>query len=117
MITRFRRRTAAIATLVLAALALAAGPVLAQQSVPNPLRPKPEQAERAKPGEPRRAEPESGAAKPTRERSAKQKENDEMMRACGTQWRAEKVSLQAKGETWRSFLKDCRARKKGEVPA
>jgi hypothetical protein len=52
------------------------------------------------------------ADKPKRERSAKLKQNDDDMRACGANWRAEKETLSTKGTTWRSFLKDCRAAKK-----
>ena len=98
---------------------------IAQQTVPNPLRPR---ADDAKPTEDRPAttrrsrttqdkdaeKPE--AAKPRRERSAKQRQQDDMMRACGSEWRAEKAALQAKGGTWRSFLKDCRAKKRTEQP-
>jgi hypothetical protein len=51
-------------------------------------------------------------AKPKRERSAKQKQGDEDMRTCGTSWRADKEGLKAKGETWRSYLKTCRAQLK-----
>jgi hypothetical protein len=51
-------------------------------------------------------------AKPKRERSAKQKQSDEDMRSCGTSWRADKEGLKAKGETWRSYLKTCRAQLK-----
>jgi hypothetical protein len=109
-----------------AAALLAVGPATAQTSVPNPLRPAPTQpkpaeqpkAEAAKP-ESNRAKPEAKEtpAKPARERSARQKENDEIMRACGASWREEKVALQSKGETWRNYLKDCRARKKTEQKA
>ncbi len=91
------------------AATLAAAPVLAeQQTVPNPLRPRATEAPRAAPAQEKPDE----TARPRRERSAKQKQNDEMMRACGAEWRAEKAALQAKGETWRGFLKDCRARKR-----
>jgi hypothetical protein len=101
---------------VVLAASLMALPAHSQDSVRNPLRPKAEESRKAKPAE---AKPEEKAepAKPRRERSAKQKQNDEMMKACGAEWRAEKASLQAKGETWRSFLKDCRAKKKTETPA
>jgi hypothetical protein len=51
-------------------------------------------------------------AKPKRERSAKQKQSDDDMRSCGTSWRADKDGLKAKGETWRSYLKTCRAQLK-----
>ena len=93
--------------------AFAAAPASAQGTVPNPLRPK---ATEQKPPETARAEPgksqEKTADKPKRERSAKQKQNDDDMRACGANWRAEKETLSTKGTTWRSFLKDCRAAKK-----
>ncbi len=39
------------------------------------------------------------------------------MRACGASWRADKEALQAKGTTWRVYLKDCRAKRKGEQRA
>jgi hypothetical protein len=81
------------------------GGALAQNTVPNPLRGKPAEEKTEAP------------AKPKRERSAKQKENDDIMRACGASWRAEKASLQAKGETWRNYLKDCRAKRKAEHKA
>lgn len=95
-------------TLLLASAAawlLSPGQALAQNTVPNPLRGKPAEEKSEAP------------AKPKRERSAKQKENDEIMRACGASWRAEKASLQAKGETWRGYLKDCRAKRKAERKA
>jgi hypothetical protein len=98
-----------IVALGFAAAMLAFAPVAAEQRTPNPLRPKAEESARAK--------PEAEAPKPRRERSEAQKQNDEMMRACGQEWRAEKAALQAKGETWRGFLKECRAKKKGEVRA
>jgi hypothetical protein len=99
-----------------AAAVLALPPAAAEESVRNPLRPKAEESRKAGAGETKREEKKAEATKPRRERSAKQKQNDEMMRACGTEWRAEKAALQAKGETWRSFLKDCRAKKKSETP-
>jgi hypothetical protein len=112
------------------AAALFVAPVaLAEQTVPNPLRPKASEARKATPGaeaaKPEAAKPEAArpeavkpeTPRPARERSAAQRQNDEMMRACGQEWRAEKASLQAKGETWRSFLKDCRAKKKAEIRA
>jgi hypothetical protein len=109
--------------------AFAAGPVLAEQPVPNPLKPNASESRRSRPAaeaarpdqaRPEAAKPETAkpeTTRPARERSAAQKQNDEMMRACGQEWRAEKASLQAKGETWRSFLKDCRAKKKAEIRA
>jgi hypothetical protein len=96
-------------------------PAVSEETVANPLRPKTSESRRAKPAEeakrPEAAKPETEAAKPKRERSASQKQNDDMMRACGQEWRAEKAALQAKGETWRGFLKECRAKKKAEIKA
>ncbi|MGL4240447.1 MAG: hypothetical protein ACRCTI_04970 [Beijerinckiaceae bacterium] len=107
-------RTAAAPFLAAALFGLVAvAPAAAEQGVQNPLRPRAEDSRRAKPAEERR---DDTAAKPRRERSAKQRQNDDIMRSCGAEWRAEKASLQAKGETWRSFLKDCRAKKKAETP-
>ncbi len=101
------------AALFAAMIGLAAFPASAQGTLANPLRPR---ATEPKPPETAKAAPEkSGGAtaeKPKRERSAKQKQNDEDMRACGASWRADKEALTAKGTTWRNYLKDCRAAKK-----
>ncbi len=130
------------AAMALAALlALGAPAALAQNAIPNPLRGRPVEklqenaTERAREkAEERSAETEAkparrprsqaktdgeakGDAKPKRERSAKQKENDEIMRACGASWRADKEALQGKGQTWRAYLKECRAKRKGEQKA
>lgn len=114
----WRVRTAPVALII--GLSMVTSSAMAQTNVPNPLRGKPAQEKVApdKPAEPKAeaARPDA-AARPKRERSLKQKENDEIMRACGATWRAEKAALQAKGETWRSFLKDCRAKRKGEQKA
>jgi hypothetical protein len=116
LIGRLRFLLAAGALLVLLPV-----PVWSQSAIPNPLRAAPADEKPAdRPRVAQRAKPDEKAetsAKPKRERSAKQKENDEMMRACGSSWRAEKAALQAKGETWRSFLKECRAKKKSEQKA
>lgn len=104
--------------LLIACFALGLGAsdaALAQSSVPNPLRGKP--AEEKPAARPKAEDKAEAPAKPRRERSEKQRENDEIMRACGARWRAEKAALQAKGETWRSYLKECRAKKKGESRA
>ncbi len=116
---------------LLAAAALALSlPALAQTANPlNPLQPRtpapaaPAQAAPA-PAAPAQAAPAparapkatatapaDGTAKPKRERSEAQKKNDQMMRDCGTEWRANKTDLQAKGQTWRTFLAECRKRK------
>ncbi|WP_204319498.1 hypothetical protein, partial [Klebsiella aerogenes] len=57
-----------------------------------------------------------GAAAPattTRPRSAAQLRNDQLMRDCGAEWRAGRAQLQAAGKTWRTFLPECRARRRG----
>lgn len=48
-----------------------------------------------------------------RPRSAAQLRNDQIMRDCGAEWRRDKARLQAAGKTWRSFLPECRARRRG----
>lgn len=89
-----------------------------QPSIPNPLRttqPTPQ-------AQPKTTQPTGAAAapspatadsaKPKRERSAKQKQGDDDMRACGASWKADKDALKAKGLTWRTYLKECRGQKK-----
>ncbi|MES2905986.1 MAG: hypothetical protein V4691_03010 [Pseudomonadota bacterium] len=49
--------------------------------------------------------------------SEKQKLNISTMRACGSEWRAAKAAGQTKGQKWRDYLKECRARKKAEKKA
>ncbi len=51
------------------------------------------------------------SAKPKRERSEKQKANDQIMRDCGAEWRAKDDGFK-KSNKWVNFLKDCRAKKK-----
>jgi hypothetical protein len=86
----------------------------AQSSIPNPLRPSAAQPATPAPEAARPAAGDTKAAtpKPKRERSAKQKQSDDDMRACGASWRADKDQLKAKGETWRSYLKTCRTARK-----
>jgi hypothetical protein len=82
----------------------------AQGSVANPLHKqesqKPPSVVAAAPNAPTTAE------KPKRERSAKQKQSDQDMKTCGSSWSNDKDALKAKGETWRSYLKTCRAQLK-----
>ena len=54
------------------------------------------------------------APKPKRQRSEAQLANDNRMRACGADWRANKAALQAQGKTWRVFNVECRARMKAQ---
>jgi hypothetical protein len=118
-----------LSLLISAAALLAASAAAAQQAtIPNPLRPSaqtrqqaapaPEAAEeKTRPTRTSRAkapEAEAGeaAAKPKRQRSARQLQNDEDMRSCGADWRARKGELEGQGQTWRTFLSGCRARLK-----
>ncbi|WP_439575146.1 hypothetical protein [Phreatobacter sp.] len=54
----------------------------------------------------------AGTTTPRRPRSAAQLRNDQIMRDCGAEWRRDKARLQAAGKTWRSFLPECRARRR-----
>jgi hypothetical protein len=102
------------AGLTLAVTIFAFSPAGAQNTVPNPLRPKPAEQNAAETpkAETPKVKTEERAAKPKRERSAKQRQGDDDMRACGASWREQKDALKAKGTTWRSYLKECRAAKK-----
>ena len=86
-------------------VAMAAPPVAFAQSAMPVGRAAASGADTAKPTEKPRA---------ARERSPAQKANDERMRACGAEWRAKKTELAARGETWRKFSVDCRARLKAK---
>jgi hypothetical protein len=92
---------------------LAGGQAMAQSGIPNPLRPASTEKAEASPA-PAQTQVQANAEKPKpkRERSAKQKQSDDDMRACGARWKADKTALAAKGETWRSYLKTCRAERK-----
>jgi hypothetical protein len=50
--------------------------------------------------------------KPKREMSEKQKKNVAIMKECGAEWKAAKAAGTVKGQKWRDYLKDCRAKKK-----
>lgn len=54
------------------------------------------------------------APKPKRQRSEAQLANDNRMRQCGAEWRANKAALEAQGKTWRVFNVECRARLKAQ---
>lgn len=54
------------------------------------------------------------AGKPKRARSQAQLANDQRMRDCGAEWRANKPALQAQGKTWKVFNVECRARLKAQ---
>ena len=99
----------------------AVAPALAQATAPQPSIPNPLRATQSAPqAQPKAALPTAAApspsavepAKPKRERSAKQKQGDDDMRACGASWKTDKDALKAKGLTWRTYLKECRGQKK-----
>ncbi len=98
-----------------AGLAFGASGAIAQTAQPaqaNPLQPR---VVRPAPGAPAQATPapaQAAPAKPARQRSAAQLANDDRMRKCGAEWRANKAALTAQGQTWRKFNVDCRARLK-----
>lgn len=58
--------------------------------------------------------PSTEAPKPKRQRSEAQLANDNRMRACGAEWRANKAALTSQGKTWRVFNVECRARLKAQ---
>ncbi len=99
--------------LAAAALTLLSSPVFAQAA--NPLQPRATtSAPAATPAKPAATTEKPAAAtdKPKRERSAAQLANDNRLRKCGAEWRADKAALTAKGYNWIKFSTECRARLK-----
>ena len=103
------------------AVVLASSSVALAQTAPaptNPLRPSTGRTATPPPATPPAAAPASTptpeATKQKRPRSEAQLANDNRMRACGAEWRANKASLQAQGKTWRVFNVECRARLKAQ---
>lgn len=95
------------------AVLVSAGFVTAQ-TVPSPQNPlRPGNARTATPPQASPA-PSTEAPKPKRQRSEAQLANDNRMRACGAEWRANKAALTAQGKTWRVFNVECRARLKAQ---
>lgn len=107
-----------------AALASTAAFAQATPQSANPLQPRVVRPAPAAPAEaapaparpvratPAQAAPTQEGARPARQRSAAQLANDDRMRKCGAEWRANKASLEARGQTWRKFNVECRARLK-----
>ncbi len=54
--------------------------------------------------------PTADAAKPKRARSEAQLKNDERLRTCGAEWRANKAKLTAQGYNWIKYSGECRKR-------
>lgn len=94
------------ACLAAGALALAL-PAAAQT---NPLQPRPTTPARTAPAATTAAAPAAETAKPKRARSEAQLKNDNRLRACGAEWRANKADLTKKGYNWIKYSTECRKR-------
>ena len=110
MILRLAAVAAAIALATTGAMAQATAPAAGNPLQPRVVRPAPAAPAQAAPAPaaPAQADP----AKPARQRSPAQLANDQRMRDCGAEWRANKAALSAQGKTWRVFNVECRARLK-----
>jgi hypothetical protein len=108
MILRIATAVAAIAFAATGAVAQTTAPAAGNPLQPRVVRPAPAAPAQAAPAAPAQAAP----AKPARQRSAAQLANDQRMRDCGAEWRANKAALSAQGKTWRVFNVECRARLK-----
>jgi hypothetical protein len=99
-----------------AAFTFCAGLALAQTVPPpqNPLRPGNARTTTPPAAAPQATAPSAEAPRPKRQRSEAQLANDNRMRACGAEWRANKAALTAQGKTWRVFNVECRARLKAQ---
>lgn len=95
-----------IAASLAAASALALSLPAAAQT--NPLQQRPAAAARTAPAS--TAAPAAEAAKPKRARSEAQLKNDNRLRACGAEWRANKPDLTKKGYNWIKYSTECRKR-------
>ncbi|AMJ59853.1 hypothetical protein [Bosea sp. PAMC 26642] len=101
-------------TLLVAATLFAFSLPAAAQTSSNPLQPRPTTPA---PSAPARAKPAATAAapatetaKPKRPRSEAQLKNDERLRSCGAEWRADKEALTKKGYNWIKYSVECRKR-------
>lgn len=92
--------------LITACLLLTALPATAQTSG-NPLQPRPGASTAATAAKPAAT---TETAKPKRPRSEAQLKNDNRLRACGAEWRANKPKLTAQGYNWIKFSGECRKR-------
>ncbi len=95
-----------IAASLAAASALALALPAAAQT--NPLQQRPAAPARTAPAS--TAAPAAEAAKPKRARSEAQLKNDNRLRACGAEWRANKPDLTKKGYNWIKYSTECRKR-------
>ena len=108
-------------TLLAAVAIFAAGQAMAQTApaVENPLRPRRAPALQQPAAQTPAAQPapaaQTAAPAGKRARSEKQLKNDQAMRDCGADWRANKAALQAKGQTWKTYMPACRKQKLSTV--
>lgn len=58
--------------------------------------------------------PAGSETKAARQRSPAQLANDNRMRQCGAEWRANKAALEKQGKTWRTYMPECNARLKAQ---
>ncbi|KQU50808.1 hypothetical protein ASG72_13275 [Bosea sp. Leaf344] len=79
----------------------------AAQTAGNPLQPRPGATA---PAASAKENATTEAAKPKRPRSEAQLKNDNRLRACGAEWRANKAKLTAQGYNWIKYSGECRKR-------
>ncbi|MBX9907759.1 MAG: hypothetical protein K2Z25_03515 [Beijerinckiaceae bacterium] len=94
--------------LIAASLAAACALALPAAAQTNPLQQRPAAPARTAPAT--TASPAAEAAKPKRARSEAQLKNDNRLRACGAEWRANKPDLTKKGYNWIKYSTECRKR-------
>lgn len=95
-----------LASCLAAACALALAVPAAAQT--NPLQQRPAAPARTAPAT--TAAPAAETTKPKRARSEAQLKNDNRLRACGAEWRANKPELTKKGYNWIKYSTECRKR-------
>ncbi|MCZ0736521.1 hypothetical protein [Phreatobacter sp. AB_2022a] len=93
----------------------AAPPTSAPAATPSRSRTRTPAAQAPAATQPATAAPAAGSEATTgrRQRSPAQLRNDQIMRDCGAEWRGQRDQLRAQGKTWRSFLQECRQRRRG----
>ncbi len=97
-----------IAASLAAACALALALPAAAQT--NPLQQRPAAPARTAPATTAAPAAETAKPKPKRARSEAQLKNDNRLRACGAEWRANKPDLTKKGYNWIKYSTECRKR-------
>lgn len=122
---RFHLIAAAAASLLMSDIALAQAPATTPGAAPSTSAPAatPSRSRTRAPAaqapaatQPAAAAPAAAGSEATtgrRQRSPAQLRNDQIMRDCGAEWRGQRDQLRAQGKTWRSFLQECRQRRRG----